>query len=710
MGRISPSGWSVEIDGPSGTHVPRVVGRPSLTPGVNELPRVSIPVERDPKWRDDRLQDQPMRVWYDGRQQPVERLETVRVTEGATVLEGRGGLDLETGVELEVSQDSPENVATDLIEQTGLDADVDAYQATVIEGQLVQDITTNTEFDGVLSGLADTTPATVDGDQVDLEQTCWVEQAVDATTSGTTYNELPGANATSDTFDDRAETEAITGGFDSVSHSATPAHDIPAGNVRAFCRVGNPNGVSDGVGFELQLDGETVFTAGDGYFLGNDWAWFDGVATGGLTAGTAGEVEVVGVSGASGSDDTHVDLLGFYDDRFTHSFPDTVDANYALFGPELFPDAEDVTFDAASTSITVTAAEALVDMTNTANAQALTLSNDGFNSNIVAATNTDSVSGSFQSGGGSIQLRVTLSRHGSRTGVTPTKGHLGQSILGYELSVDGEDAPLVINQTFDQPAIDALTRVADDVGAVWSYEAVGPSGGPAISWTYPGQRERSHDASPSEYALTTSTEAAYQEITVRGASREERDEAFTADHNTAVSLAQSTLVVGSVSVYDAGTRPRVSYEEDADFEVDHIDGSITTLSAGDITDGASLAVTYRWRPEWTETLDGVSDPRTRTVDIPAVSTVDGCENAAKRILRRVQTPLEEGTLTIPGRPAEVSALDALAVTDLPGEPRVQPRSIEVADGAQQVRFASRASADDIIKGIQTRLEAVLRGF
>jgi hypothetical protein len=58
----------------------------------------------------------------------------------------------------------------------------------------------------------------------------------------------------------------------------------------------------------------------------------------------------------------------------------------------------------------------------------------------------------------------------------------------------------------------------------------------------------------------------------------------------------------------------------------------------------------------------------------------------------------------------VSALDALAVADLPGTPRVQPREIEVADGRQQIQFASRASADDIIETIRSRLDAVLRGF
>lgn len=710
-GRVPPSGWYVEVAGPQGTLTPRVVGRPTLSPGLSELPRLSIPVERDAKYRDPRLENVDMDVWFDGRLQPVDRLETVRVTEAATVLEGRGGLALDTNVELEVDSDQPQTVVTDIIQQAGLDPDVDAFEAGVIEGEEVQSVATNTEFDGVTSGLAATVPASVDGDSVANEQTCWVESTdPDTTENGATYFELPGANATSDAFDDRAETQAINAGFEFVEMTATPQHDIPAGNVRAFCRVGNPNGVQDGVGFELQVDTETVFTAGDGYFLSDNWAWFDGVASGGITAGSATDIQVQGLSGAGGSDDTHVDVLGFYDDRFSHSFPDSVDGNYALSGPALYPDAVDVTFDTASTTITVTAGEATTTMSSTAGSQALAISNDGFASNIVSASNSDTVSGSFASGGGSIQLRVTLSRRGSRSGVTPTQGYLGQSITSYALTVDGEDTPLILNQTFDQPAIDALTRIADDIGAVWAYTPVGPNGTPAISWTYPGQRERANESAPSEYELTTSTEATYQEVTVRGSSRNEFNEVLTADHGTAVALNQSPLVVGSVNITEDGSYPRTQYTAGDDYAVDHINGEITTLASGAISDGESLLVDYRWTPEATESVSGVSDPRTRTVNIPAVSTVDGCENAAKRILRRVREPLQEGTLTIPGRPAEVSALDALAVADLPGTPRVQPREIEVADGRQQIQFASRASADDIIETIRSRLDAVLRGF
>jgi hypothetical protein len=134
---ISPpaKGWHVELDLPSGeTAQTEVAGTPSRNPAVNDYPRLDIPVRKREMWQNLDLKNNtvPVRVWYNARRQPIDELEDIEETEGATqVLKGRGGTELDQRVETQVDLQEAHLLAKDLIENnTTYTANVDTPQTT----------------------------------------------------------------------------------------------------------------------------------------------------------------------------------------------------------------------------------------------------------------------------------------------------------------------------------------------------------------------------------------------------------------------------------------------------------------------------------------------------------------------------------------------------------------------------------------------------
>jgi len=68
-------------------------------------------------------------------------------------------------------------------------------------------------------------------------------------------------------------------------------------------------------------------------------------------------------------------------------------------------------------------------------------------------------------------------------------------------------------------------------------------------------------------------------------------ESFTSNHGTAVALASKPVKFGSetVTTSPAGT----TFAKDTDYEMDYINGTITTLTAGAIADATAHLITYK---------------------------------------------------------------------------------------------------------------------
>jgi len=152
---------------------------------------------------------------------------------------------------------------------------------------------------------------------------------------------------------------------------------------------------------------------------------------GDLDAGTHSiELKVVG----SGADNYIVDLIAVYDDRFSYTFDNVVNADNALAGPELFPDAKQVLFNEAKTGRTVESASVTQSWNDTSNSQAIELSNDG-GSTWNTINNSQTASANFSSPETGVDTRVTMSQFGSQS-VTPTSGINGQEISSHDLEAD----------------------------------------------------------------------------------------------------------------------------------------------------------------------------------------------------------------------------------------------------------------------------------
>ena len=339
----------------------------------------------------------------------------------------------------------------------------------------------------------------------------------------------------------------------------------------------------------------------------------------------------------------------------------------------------------------VSGARLEVTMDDVSGAQALGVSND-FGQTFTTASNTSTVETDFGDLGPSARGRVTLSRYGSRTTDSPTSGFNGQSLEDLTLEADLDDTPLVVRQAYDQPLSETLTEIAEQADAIWEYQRNGSD--EVVVWTYPEQRTSDAQPAVGSFQASRSTEGEYQSVTVRGGSNPVRDEAFTSDHGTAVALAQANLVGGSERVYDPTTTPATVFEIGNDYELARTAGEITTLASGAMSDSTDYQIDYRWRPQDTAALDGVTDPREAVVDIPQLTTVRGCGQAAVRILRQVDSPLRQGEVVIPTAEAaggQWSLVEALDLAPLPfdtaieitGSPETTPQETRLSLGSRE---------------------------
>ncbi len=94
-------------------------------------------------------------------------------------------------------------------------------------------------------------------------------------------------------------------------------------------------------------------------------------------------------------------------------------------------------------------------------------------------------------------------------------------------------------------------------------------------------------------------------------------ETFTSDHGTAVALSNKPIEYGSESVDDgSGT----SYTRDTDYEMDYVNGTITTLTAGNISDSTSTTIGYDMDPHMID-ISSLTEP-VRIVHVDVVDSVE----------------------------------------------------------------------------------------
>jgi len=155
------------------------------SPNVNERPSVEITVPESDRW--DELTGQPMRVWIDGTQLPIDTLAGTRTTTGdrgsQTVLEGSGGTQLDDYID-DIQFDERENhlAAEDLItENTDYAANVDDPATDTRSDVLMLSASGASLEDDLLDPLEATDPLQIEQvDGISRLQTGWFFEAESA--------------------------------------------------------------------------------------------------------------------------------------------------------------------------------------------------------------------------------------------------------------------------------------------------------------------------------------------------------------------------------------------------------------------------------------------------------------------------------------------------------------------------------------------------
>jgi len=181
MPRTGSLGWHLEIDHPDGTTLrPDLLDDVSRSPAVNGFPTAELPVAEDPTWHSDAFDDAPLRLWEDGRRQPLDQLEHRRLTPDRTVLEARGGVQLDRRIIEEVDIEPTHELLERLItERTDYQASVDTPEAGAETDVLIQEAAADFELQTALEEIPATVPAAIVDDTLLPLQASWAIDAAD---------------------------------------------------------------------------------------------------------------------------------------------------------------------------------------------------------------------------------------------------------------------------------------------------------------------------------------------------------------------------------------------------------------------------------------------------------------------------------------------------------------------------------------------------
>lgn len=334
---------------------------------------------------------------------------------------------------------------------------------------IIADLSATSDFDSNISPAA-TDPIITTSDRIELAQTCFFTQAEDATYTGTKQQST--GDVSSDNYNDKGE--AIILGADTsheVQVSFTTDHDIPAADIQLAVRLGNTSGISDGHGLDFKIDGNDIGGVANGFSISGNWTWLTGTGlSNDLAAGS--HTATVTVSGTS-TDDVWIDVVAPRDARYSYNDDNSVNSNYALDGPELYPDGEDVVIGQFSSDLNVVQVKVSSSWkdSETSGAQQISTSVDG-GSTWDTASNTTSITSDYPNNKGTtIDTRATLDRYGSRsTGVSPTTGFKSQGVDTWTVKYDGTDLAVVDDQTFRGDPFSVLKKLHDNYGFTFSID------------------------------------------------------------------------------------------------------------------------------------------------------------------------------------------------------------------------------------------------
>ena len=716
----SGRGWFVEIDHPSGyVHTPAVMDEPApeRNPVANGLPSITIPVKRNEKWSHPDFEDVAMRVYFNGQRQPIDRLEEVEQTQAATILRGRGGLELKRRFEDEVTQErTTEFVERAITETTGYEANVDRPETTREDGVHVDSATRDGDFTTRLDP-APTDPLVVRHGRVRMAQTCYPQ---DGFAKGSLRSQDARETLENDAYN-RGIGSLLEADGDYCRFSFQTEYDIPAKWVGVRLR----DAVYASSQVEVRWDGALISRIAPENPLGwreiGAFSGTEGVPDYQAAVGTnieAGETHELEFR-CTGPSEHLIDVVALYDRRFSYSWPNPGTANNGgiLAGPELYPEAYDLRFEGVSTPRAVVGGRiTATDGNESVDIERLGLSNtQGDDYGIVSGEDTTDgeYDVDFAAPGPSLAPLVTLARTGDDADrdEIPTTGFESQRLDSYTLHADLEDISLVVNRTFDDSLESVLTDVASDANAIFEYRRTGDV--ESVEWTQPGARDANAAPTVADYSVTKSTAEKVEKAVIYGATRDVDGEVITITEGEAgksVDLKFGRIQQGSLEITNFHTE--TAMDEGPDFTVDYQAGVVDTKEGGRMDENTEYRASYSYQTFGEYADPAAESPRETVREAPGLTSDFAARQTAKTVVQELQTPVERGRLTASGDEG-YSVVEALAAADLPGGAGsgvsgLQIREMTSRPGTVNLRVGSRRSIDEIISDIERDVSAVSR--
>jgi hypothetical protein len=710
---VPPTGWHVEILHPDTgrKRVPDVVdlqNAPVFNPGPNAQPIARIPVRKDTVWLSEAYDADPeMRVWRDGRQLPIEVLRNVEQREGATILVGVGGVELEGRVTEEYNDDRRHLAVRDLVEtETTYGVDAPEPETETLADVVQQSADTSAEFTATSSFLP-TDPFVIENGIVRGAQVNHVREGED--------RDRGGASTGSDGSASNGQFIAFGDSDDTAEFDITPEYEHPADELDIWLRVLAVNETSE-VDVSLNVNGTSylINTITAGVEITSD-IWFQMIggtafAGGGYAGPNIGPdddvtIELEGVFNTIGT--TQVDVVALTDERFDVTFPGTLTNGY-FDGPATHV-AVDATFDNAPSAFNVTAGSADVTINDTTGNQRLQISNDNGSTWLPddgTENNTASVSVDYPSAGSGSRLRVTLDAYepnGPRD-QTPRLNYASQALDAYTLRADITQELLLIAETFDNSLASVLTSIGEPAERSWGLQT-DANGDIVVRFVQNGQFTADFTPEFSDRAREKLGKT-YQRVTVKGSNEPESNVPYTAS-TSYTALPRNNILTGSETVYD-DTR---NYDRGDDYEVRYRDGEIRATEGGDLTPGTDYRIDFRYQAQGTFTSpDAPADPNELVETVPGVTSERLAEQVAFVIASEADTPRYAAEVTIPDPDPRFDPTDALppGALGLPSgieslEVRGEP---QLTEEGLAVRFGTRPPVEATQQRISRQLGRV----
>jgi len=730
LDRAPTSGVYVEVEASDGTvRRPTVLDSLTERPSLNDYPRVEIPVRRDESWLADRWDEAELRVYRDGERLPIDGLADQELQPDRTVLYGRGGAQLDTYVEEDLSFTTVHTAMQQLL------GDTTDYRITVddpggVTDEQVQALDTTLDFAEALTADAETPVYTTDADgtgEVRLSRTTYGIEGEAAGGSYTTrssafYGDTPDFSGSDPGF----AAEVVSG---PAQFTFAPTHDIPAEHVGVRIRrhvqdaTGEPvvdidsqdiderviGGEQLGFGGAVSEPLEWIQPLGARLFnVGPSGTSDEAPAPPRLEAGTTYTLDVE-VSSATFNGTTYtpsgavdIDYIAVYDQRFEPSFPSSTDSNSSLPGPEPYPESVVAEFEPEASLRGAIAAALLESTWRDGRVGRVALSNDGGEtwSPWQATTALDY---DFEDLGPSVQFRVELSRYDTGSAATPTTGDGTQGLQSATLSVDTSGSPTVSAKTVRGPLRDVLRRLADRGDVLFEVQV--QDGELEVVVTYPGQRSSGADlADRVDYRVRKQPTERVDILAVFGRRATVNSEEFTAQ--TSVDLSQQSIIEGSERVVDPSANTTFERGEDKDYTMAYGIGELQVVSGSDITDGQEYEISYDWQPSFTTGQTPLE--RKRQVHIPELVSIAECRDASYWLLQELATEPWEATVEIPRREIGFSLADELDPARLPGTGSYRVRQLEISPESVTLELGRGTTVSEAVDELRSRLTTVER--